>query len=428
MSSTFEHQLHTFPSGLRLVTMPMKGTQTATVFVLTGAGFKYETKEQAGISHFLEHMMFKGTTRRPDKMTMATQLDSIGAEYNAFTGKEETGYYARASASKVDLLMDVVYDIFLNSLIKQEDVDVERGVIAEELRMYQDNPSRLASELLEKVLWGGQPAGWGIEEELDALPHLNHPELADYFAKQYVASNTVVAVAGAVDSAAVIAKTERDFGHIRQTKPHGKEPIREIQIAPATLIHDKKTDQTHFNIAFRSFGMYDDRRYALSLLASVLGGGMSSRLWHEVREKRGLAYYVNAGVDSLTDHGVMAISAGVNNAKAVEAVDVICREIARVREHGITAQELQRVKDQAEGGMVLGLENSRHVAGLGASSVLFRERVVTPEEELVQFKAVTLDQVAAVAADVLRDDRLNLALVGPHVEGAFHEVLSVKNS
>lgn len=425
MTSTFEHQLHTFPSGLRLVTMPMKGTQTATVFVLTGAGFKYEAKDQAGISHFLEHMMFKGTSRRPDKMTMASQLDSVGAEYNAFTGKEETGYYARAAASKTDLLMDVVYDIFLNSLLRQEDIDVERGVIAEELRMYKDDPPRMAAELMEQVLWGGQPAGWGSEEELAALPHLNHGELADYFAKQYVASNTVVAVAGAIDPEAIVAKTERDFADIRQSKPHGKESIREEQSAPAILVHTKETDQTHFNIAFRSFGMYDDRRYALALLASILGSGMSSRLWHEVREKRGLAYYVSAGADSLTDHGYMAVSAGVNNGKAAEAIDVICKEIVRVRDQGITTEELQRVKDQTEGGMVLGLENSRRVASIGASSVLFRERVVTPEEELEKIKAVTMDDVTRVADDVFRDNRLNLALVGPHRPEAFHDILSV---
>ncbi|MEK7125059.1 MAG: pitrilysin family protein [Patescibacteria group bacterium] len=414
MSETFPHKTHVLDSGLRLVILPMQGTKTATAYVLVGTGFKYEIKDQAGIAHFLEHMMFKGTTRRPDKLAIARELDGIGAEYNAFTSKEETGYFARASASKADTIMDVVYDIFLNSLIRQEDVDIERGVIAEEINMYKDQPQQHIPYLFEELLYGDQPAGWGLKAWQSALPHLQGDTLTRYFHTQYVAQNTIVAVAGAVDPDRVLQKTQELFTNIRHDKPATKLPIVENQTEPRALIFDKGTDQTHFYIGFRGYSMFDDKRYALALLGNILGSGMSSRLWHEIREKRGLAYYVGAGTDTYTDHGLLAVNAGVNNSKATEAVKVILEELAKVKKDGVTEEELQRAKDQVEGGMVLGLENSRRVAALGASGLLYYGRVLTPEEELDKIKQVTLEDIKRVAQEVFRSERLNLALIGPH--------------
>jgi predicted Zn-dependent peptidase len=426
MPETFPYKTHTFDSGLRLVILPMQGTKTATAYVLVGTGFKYETKEQAGIAHFLEHMMFKGTTLRPDKVAIARELDSIGAEYNAFTSKEDTGYYARASASKTDVIMDLVYDIFLNSLIRQEDVDIERGVIAEEINMYKDQPQQHLPYLFEGLLYGDQPAGWGLEAWQAALPHLQSDALTHYFHTQYVAQNTVVAVAGAVHPDRVLKKTQELFANIRKDTPATKVPIIENQTKPQALIFDKGTDQTHFYIGFRGYHMFDDKRYALALLGSILGSGMSSRLWHEIREKRGLAYYVGAGTDTFTDHGFLAINAGVNNSKATEAVKVILEELAKVKKDGVAAEELQRAQDQVEGGMVLGLENSRRVAALGASTLLYYGKVLTPEEELAKMKAVTLDDIKRVAGEVFRQEKLNFALIGPYKDSEqFKKLLTI---
>src|SRR3989338_15765 len=246
MESVFKHQLYKFDSGLRLVTIPMPATRTATVLVLVGTGSKYETKQINGISHFLEHMMFKGTTKRPDKMDIARELDSIGAEYNAFTSKEYTGYYAKASAKKLDTTTDVVFDIFLNSKLREEDIAVEKGVIVEEINMYRDLPQRYVGELFEKLLYGDQPAGWEIAGEKEVVVGLKRDKFVDYFNSHYVAENTIVAVAGNVEPEEVKKKVENYFKTIRHGKTIGKLVVNEKQEKPELVVSYKKTDQTHF--------------------------------------------------------------------------------------------------------------------------------------------------------------------------------------
>ena len=214
MQNTFNHKLYDFDSGLRLVVVPMKSTKTATVLVMVGTGSKYETKGINGISHFLEHMMFKGTKKRPGKLDIAKELDGIGAEYNAFTAKEYTGYYAKASVKKIDIAMDVIFDIFLNSKLGGKEIDVERGVIIEELNMYRDMPQRYVSDLFEKLLYGDQPAGWDIGGEKETILKLKRDEFIDYFNTRYIASRTVVAVAGNVNPEIIKEKTGMYFKNI----------------------------------------------------------------------------------------------------------------------------------------------------------------------------------------------------------------------
>lgn len=427
MEKYFDHHLHTFESGLRLVIVPMPSSRTATVMVSAGTGNNYEKKENAGIAHFLEHMMFKGTTNRPNKLAIAHELDSIGAIYNAFTAREETGYHARASASKVNVLMDVVYDIFLNSLIDQNEVEIERSVINEELRMYRDNPQRYVAEIFDKVMYGDQPAGWGIEEELTALKNLDQKNLQEYFHDHYIAQNTVVSVAGNIDPAIIRDKTEQYFKEIRDGELFKKPKVKDTQNQPNIQVYNKQTDQTHFIMGLRAYDMFDDKRYALNLLSIILGGGMSSRLWQEVREKRGLAYYVSAGQDNFIENGYMYVAAGVNNQKAAEAIKVILNELARARDSGVKKEELQRVKDQFEGGMAIALESSQTVSGAYAGSVLFHGHVLTPEEELAKIQAVTMDQVHSVAQEIFTDNKLNLALIGPfNDDSKFREELHIQ--
>ena len=330
MHETFKHHLETLDSGLRLVTIPMPATKTATVFVLVGTGSKYESKDINGISHFLEHMMFKGTTKRSGTMDIARELDSIGAEYNAFTGKEYTGYYAKASAEKLDTTLDVVFDIFLNSKFDENEIKTEKGVIVEEINMYQDLPQRHVSDLFEELLYGDQPAGWNIAGKKDTVVNFNRDQFVDYFNTHYVAENTIVAVAGNVKPEEVKKKVEDYFKNIRHGKSIGKPAVIEKQDEPKLLVSFKQTDQSHFILGFRSFGMFDDRRYALSVLSKIMGGGMSSRLFYEVRERRGLAYYVRSEVNPYTDSGYFGISAGVNNEKALDAIKVIIDEINKI--------------------------------------------------------------------------------------------------
>ena len=426
MQEGFKHQFHQFDSGLRLVTIPMPATHTVTVLVLVGTGSKYETKEINGISHFLEHMMFKGTTKRPGKMDIARELDAIGAEYNAFTGKEYTGYYAKASMEKLDTIMDVVFDIFLNSKLDQEDIDTERGVIVEELNMYRDMPQRYVGDLFEKLLYGDQPAGWDIGGEKETVMSLKRDQFVNYFNTHYVAKNTIIAVAGNVDPEIIKNKAGEYFSTIRNSELVTKLPVVENQSEPALLVHYKKTDQTHFHLGFRSCNMFDERKYALGILGTVLGGGMSSRLFEEVRDKRGLAYYVGAGNDTATDAGYFMIKAGVNNEKVYEAIKVIMDEIRKIKNEGVTAEELQRAKDNISGSTALGLEHSDAVANAYAGPVLFENKVLTPEEELGKIKKVTLQEVHQVAKDIFDDKKLNLAVIGPFEdEELFKKILKI---
>lgn len=412
-NSVFPHKLYTFDSGLRLVAVPMESTKTVTVLVLVGTGSKYETKDINGISHFLEHMMFKGTAKRPDKLQIAKELEGIGADFNAFTGKEYTGYYARASSSKLSEVMDVVFDIFLNSRLDQEEIDRERGVIIEEINMYQDLPQRHVEEVFERLLYGDQPAGWDIAGEKEIINKLTRQQFVDYFTTHYIASNTVVAVAGNIDPEEIKTKTESYFKTIRQAEKVSKLSVVEQQSEPQLKIQFKQTDQTHFILGFRGVHMHDSRKYPLGVLASILGGGMSSRLFQEVRDKRGLAYYVGASADEYTDTGLFTCNAGVNNEKVFDAIKVIVEEIKKIRDGGVTDEELQKAKDKTEGSLAIMLENSRSVAQAYAGPVLFEGRVLTPEEELAKIKAVTAEEIKTIAGEIFRDDRLNLALIGP---------------
>ena len=426
MTEGFKHHFHQFESGLRLVSIPMEGTKTATVLVLVGTGSKYETKEINGISHFLEHMMFKGTTKRPGKMDIARELDAIGAEYNAFTGEEYTGYYAKASMEKLDTIMDVVFDIFLNSKLAQEDIDTERGVIVEELNMYRDMPQRYIYDLFKKLLYGDQPAGWDIAGEKETVMSLKREQFVNYFNTHYVAKNTIIAIAGNVDPEIIKKKAGEYFSAIRDGNLVTKLSVTEKQSESALLVHYKKTDQTHFLLGFRSCNMYDKRKYALGVLGTVLGGGMSSRLFEEVRDKRGLAYYIGADNDTATDTGYFIVKAGVNNEKVYEAIKVVLDEIRKIKDGGITAEELQRAKDNISGSMALGLEHSDAVANAYAGPVLFENKVLTPEEELGKIKKVTLEEVHQVAKDIFDDNKLNLAVIGPFEdEEPFKQILRI---
>ena len=426
MDPTFNHQLHTLESGLRLVTIPMENTKTVTVLVLVGTGSKYETKDINGISHFLEHMMFKGTTKRPGYLDISRELESIGASFNAFTSKEYTGYYAKASMEKTDIILDVIFDIFLNSKFDEGAIQTERHVVVEEIAMYNDDPPQMAALNFEHLLYGDQPAGWSVAGTKENVLGFKRDQFVNYFNTHYIAANTVVVVAGNIDSEKIKKSVATAFAHIRTGDKFTKATVVEHQTEPSTNIFFKETDQTHFVMGFRSHNMFDDRRYATALLADVLGGGMSSRLFDEVREKRGLAYYVSAGDQNYTDSGYFEVSAGVNNARVNEAITVILSEINKVLTEGVSEQELQRAKDKTEGRMAMALEKSDFIANTAAGSLLFRNKILTPAQKLDKMKKVTREDIAQVAKDIFTNSKLNLSLVGPYKDPApFQSILKL---
>lgn len=421
-----EYEVHTFDSGLRLITVPMASAKTATVLVQVSAGSTYETKRTNGVAHFLEHMMFKGTKHRPGYSDIGRELDRLGADFNAYTSKEWTGYYARVAASKVDEAMDIVCDIFLNSKLEQGAMDIERGPIIEEIRMNEDEPQSQLARLSEQQLWGDQPQGWDIAGTVENIQNMKREDLTEYFDTHYIAENTVVCVAGNIDPTHVIEKIGTCLKDVRQGERAHRDETKEKQDKPELLVHPRDVEQSYVQINFRAFDRYDERRYPLALLTAILGGGMSSRLFEEIRDKRGLAYYVYAANTLYTDAGYFEVGVGANRDKADDAVKTILQELAKVRDEGVTEEEMARVKDRAEGSMALTLENSKGIAMAFSESLLFYGKIMTPEEKLERIKAVTAEEVQKVAQDIMRAERLNMAVIGPYKDShPFEGLLAI---
>lgn len=411
MPQTFS--VHTYPNGLRLITVPMQDTGTVTVQIMVGTGSRYETRDINGISHFLEHMMFKGTTKRPGAMDIAHELDSIGAEYNAFTHKEYTGYYAKASSDRFEKILDVVTDIFLNSKLAPEEVEKERGVIIQEINMYLDSPRHHVANLFEETMFAGNPLGWDIAGPREVIGNLPADQLPEYFHTHYFAENTIVGVAGKVDPEKVKELVWRYFSEMRHGERRNFIPYQIEQTEKRVKIFSKATDQTHLIVGVPGYGLNDERRHAANVLGIVLGAGMSSRLFTEVREKRGLAYHISGGASCYSDVGDFTVSAGLENAKLVEAIAVIMEQLKRLRSEPVSEAEVRKAKDFMRGHMLLGLETSDAFTSYYTDQLLYREEIITPEEAIANWEKVTVAEMQAVANDLLKTERLNLALVGP---------------
>jgi len=418
--------LHKYDNGLRLVVVPMKSTQTITVLVLVGTGSRYETKDINGLSHFLEHMMFKGTDKRPKALAISRELDSIGAEYNAFTSKEYTGYWAKASAENKNLVLDVISDIFLNSKLDEKEINKERGVIIEEMNMYLDLPPRYVGDLYEKLLYGDQPAGWMVIGEKETVLKLNRGRFVDYFNNHYFAKNTIVAVAGNVDKEEIKESVGKLFKNVREKEPISKKGVKESQNKPQALVHYKKTDQTHFILGVRAYDMFSPKIEAADILSVILGGGMSSRLFIEIREKLGLSYYVKTGHDSYTDHGYLATASGVDNKRVGKAIATVLKEYKKVKQKPVPKAEIKKAKEYIKGKFVIGLEQSDDMAAFYANQWLLKNETLTPEEKLDKIMKVRAEDVQAAANEIFRPEKLNLALIGPFEDkGKFDKLLEV---
>ena len=401
-------------NGLRIITAPMNGTETVTVLVLVGTGSRYETKDINGISHFLEHMMFKGTTKRPNAIDISRELDSIGAEYNAFTSKEYTGYYAKSSNENLELITDVVSDIFLNSKLDAEEIEREKGVITEEINMYLDDPPRHVGELFETLLYGDQPSGWNIAGEKEIIQKLTRNNFVNYFDSHYVAKDTIIAVAGNVDKEKVRDELiPKFFKGSRIGDKLDRFPISESQDKPEIIIKYKKTDQTHFILGVRAYDIFSPKKEAAQVLSVILGGGMSSRLFISVRERQGLAYYISSSLDLYTDHGYLGTQSGVNNGKAEKAIETVLKEYKNIKDNLVPEEEIKKAKEFIKGRLVISLEQSDDLASFYANQWLLKDETLTPEEKLSKIMAVTADEVQAVAKEIFKPEKLNLALIGP---------------
>ena len=413
-------------NGMKVIFVPMPESLTATVLVLVEAGSKYETKEINGISHFLEHMCFKGTTKRPRAIDIAGELDGIGAQSNAFTGQEYTGYFAKASFRKVNKLLDVVSDIYLNPVFDESEIEKEKGVIVEEINMYEDMPARHIQDLFMELLYGDQPAGWNIAGEEKIVRSLGREDFIKYRNNHYVASATTVIVSGRFDEKKILEGIKNKFKNISTAKKHSKKKVKEEQKRPQVLVKYKKTDQTHLVIGFRSWDIFSKQNPILSVVSGILGGGMSSRLFQKLREEMGVGYYVRSYNDTYTDHGVFQASAGVDNKRVEEVAKAILSEFKKLKDELVSEEEIRKVKDYLIGNMYLELESSDDLANFYGSQEVLKRKEVSPQEIAKKIRDVTPAQVKKIANKIFTNDRLNMAIIGPFKDKAlFAKILKL---
>lgn len=402
-------------NGVRVVTVPLKSTGAVTSLILVGTGSHYEKKELAGISHFLEHLFFKGSKKYPNAKKISTILDTIGASYNAFTAEEVTGFYVKTVKNKAELALDVMSDYLKNPLFKTAEIERERGVILEELHMDYDMPQRHVYDVFKESLYGDQPAGRDIGGDEKSVLNIKPKDIRDYFKKQYRGDNIVAVFSGNISHAEGKKLAHKFLKDLPGGNSFEKEPVAVPDgSGPNIAIKSRKSDQTHIMLGFNGINMSDDRRYAVDVLSVILGGGMSSRLFSEIRERRGLAYYVHAGASSGTDWGYFAAGAGINNAKVEDAVTVLVRELKKIKKNAVSAEELRKAKSHIEGSILLGLETSNSVAFYMGELELLLNEIIMPGEYVKNIKKVRSGDIKKIANDIFTKDAARLALIGPY--------------
>ncbi len=404
----------TLKNGLRILTVPMEGTQTATVMVMVGVGSRYESEKQAGLSHFIEHMFFKGTHERPTAQSISEELDGIGGEFNAFTSKDKTAYYAKVDGRHVGKALDVIADIFLNSKLEQVEIDRERGPILQELSMYEDDPRRSVGEEFEKLLYGEHQMGRNIVGYKETIKQFARQDFVAYLKKHYVANETVICISGKFDEKEILKQLQQHFGGFEKGAQAKFKKVSDRQVAPGVHLKFKKTDQTHLILGARAYHQNHKDRWALSLLSVILGGNMSSRLFIEVRERRGLAYFVSTSVDTYQDCGYIGTQAGIEHKKLSQAIEVILNEYKKIATEKVFEKELQKAKDYVRGRSVMGFEASDDVAMFFIDQEMHKEKILSPKEVFARIDAVTTKDILRVAKDIFKKEKINLAIVGPH--------------
>lgn len=392
----------------------MPSFESATALVTVGAGSRYENKQNNGISHFLEHMFFKGTQSRPTFMEISGLIDGIGGEFNAFTGKEYTGYYIKAGKNNIGICLNLLSDMLQHSKFDEAEIEKEKGVIIEEINMYEDTPMRNIGDVFERLLYGDTPLGWDTAGEKEIIRSLNRENFVSYMDSLYSPSNITVVAAGGIDEENIHKLTTKYFGGMKSFSTPSALPVVESQKAPKAFIKHKKTEQAHMALGVRAVPLNSPLKYPLSVLSGILGGGMSSRLFSEVREKRGLAYYVRASSDQYTDAGSLVVTASVDPKRAEEAVEVILSELESLKsgKKPVTAEELKKAKEYMKGHLVLALEDSQAVSIFYGTQELIEPETLNPDEMLAKIDAVTIEDVTKVANDYFKQDTLNFAIIG----------------
>ena len=412
------------PSGLRIVTESIPTTRSASIGVWVNVGSRDETATMSGASHFLEHLLFKGTEKRT-ALDISADIEAVGGETNAFTTKEYTCFYARVLDADLPLAVDVLCDAVAASVLDPADVEVERGVILEEIAMHEDEPGDEVHDVFTETVFGaGSPLGRLISGTEATISPMTRTQINGFYRKRYLAPRIVIAAAGNLDHAAVVRLVRKALAGTALDTPaappeRGRDSARRVKtLPPQTVVRTRDTEQAHLVLGGVGIGRLDQRRFSLGVLNNVLGGGMSSRLFQEIREKRGLAYSVYSYDSQYADAGVFGVYAGCAPGKVDEVLDLTRAELAAVAAKGITAEELARGKGMVKGAYVLGLEDTGSRMSRIAKSELLYDDLMSVDELLARVDAVTLDDVNEVAAEVLGQP-MSLAVVGPFEAGAF---------
>ena len=412
----------TLGNGVRVVTAPFPQVGSVSCFVMLSAGSRYETPASQGIAHFAEHMFFKGTEQRPTARTISTEIDAIGGEFNAFTGKELTGYYVRCGSETRDVALDVLTDMLLHSRFDETEIEKEKGVILEEMNVYLDTPQRYVGNVYDRLLYADQPLGWDILGTRETIEGTTRETFLSYLDTWYRPERMVIGIGGRIGDG-LTERLEELLGGI-EPRPTGT--AAEVELPPDTspvLLHTKDSEQAHLILGVRGYPIGHPNRYALQLLAVVLGGGMSSRLFTEVREKRGLGYYVHAGNTAYTDAGTFYASAGVDVSRVDEAITTILGELRKIAAEPVPGDELEKARGYAKGRFVLRLESPQGTIQYGLRREVLEGEIEEPDDLLQRLDEVTIEDVQRVAKDLVEDKRLYLALVGPFDDPARFENL-----
>ncbi len=403
----------TLDNGLRVVTSEIPHTRSVCISFFIGAGSRHEADDQAGIAHFVEHMLFKGTESRPTPMDISGCIEGMGGMMNAHTEHEMTIYWCKAAYNCFDQVLDLMIDVMRNSAFDAGEVEKERKVVFEELSMNHDHPDYALETLVDQMLWPGHPLGRDIAGSRDSVAGITRDMMAAFVSRSYCPSNVVLSVAGNVQHQAVLQQVEALTSGWRPREPLDSPVFEHVQGEPCFRSEYRRTEQTNLSLAFPGLPSDHPDRYALDLLSVVLGEGMSSRLFIEIRENLGLAYDVHSGVSHFQETGAFVVTAGVEPARTYEALGTILDQLSEIK-NGVPDAELEKAKHLASGRLMLQMEDTRAVSGWNGAQELVYGRILDADEVVELINATTSEDLCRVAHDILRSDRLNIAVVGPN--------------
>ena len=407
-------KLTTLKNGLRIVTVPIKDNPTVTVLVMVAAGTRYETASTNGLSHFLEHMCFKGTTKRPSQQ-ISYELEAMGAVTNAYTDYDYTGYYAKGRANLFPKLLDVVSDIYLNSTFPETELEKERGVIMGEIDMIEDDPAHKVGYLLVESIFGNQPAGWSIIGPKSNIKTFTREDFIKYHKDHYVAEKTAIVVVGNVDPKTVESEVKKVFASIKTAKPISKKSISKLT-GPKIVVGEKKTDQAHVMMGMRSVNLSHPDYMSLRMMAAILGQGMSCRLFVKLREEMGAGYYVSAGLSGTDDSGDFSIATGTEPKRVVEVVAAIVSELNRMKTELVPDHELAKAKEYMVGRIFMSNEATNSLAYTIGLQTMFNQPLRMPADVEKEIRKVTAADIMRVAKKYLKLDKLHFAMMGPDID------------